>query len=310
MFKATFPWARKAEEEAEKKFVKSHFKKTSKEETAGNLWIDPVDALTLADGYGIRPWIEALLSNDPVLPSDHRKRSSITPPPPFFHGVDSESVSITSPGPALSRRSTRSTSPGKRALTVTPRKSRASKTSSAKETPLKKKVTPILEAEEITTVTTTEEITLTPTSLPNGTGLSATTPVKKQVTAIVEVDEEVKISGDTEMKTTHLKVEMPQTAGEPPSPESTAEMIARAREMVAEAVKIEGDFSSPVKRKAVEIVEGEDESKYEDEESSEQRKAKKSKFLDAELRREKIKSRALLGLTATLAIGALLPYVL
>jgi len=42
-FKASFPWAKKAEEEAEKQFVKAHFPNTSKIETAGNLWVEPVD---------------------------------------------------------------------------------------------------------------------------------------------------------------------------------------------------------------------------------------------------------------------------
>lgn len=42
-FKASFPWARKVEEEAEKQYVKSYYPKTSKEETAGNLWVDPND---------------------------------------------------------------------------------------------------------------------------------------------------------------------------------------------------------------------------------------------------------------------------
>jgi hypothetical protein len=42
-FKASFPWARKVDEEAEKQYVKLNFPNTSRIETAGNLWVDPVD---------------------------------------------------------------------------------------------------------------------------------------------------------------------------------------------------------------------------------------------------------------------------
>lgn len=325
MFKASFPWAKKAEEEAEKNFVKAHFPNTSKIETAGNLWVDPVDALILAEEYGVKPWIEALLDNDPVIPSDHRKRT-ITPPPPFFRPAESDAGSVASsvtpslaapPSAGTRRRSTRSMSPGKRI--ATPRKSRASKTAAAKDSPLKKEMDAILETEETKTVTTestalasTAPTILASTALTSAVanGPSATTPVKKEVASVkVEVDEEVQTTDDGETKITHVKVELP--TGEPPSIESTEDMIEKARAMVAEARKIDGDFSSPAKRKMQEIEDTEEQDLSEgSDEESEERKAKRTKVLEDQLRREKIKNRALLGLSATLALGALLPYVL
>ncbi|KAA8904980.1 hypothetical protein FN846DRAFT_14909 [Sphaerosporella brunnea] len=312
MFKASFPWARKIEEEAEKQYVKSHFPNTSKIETAGNLWVDPVDALALAEEYGIKPWIEALLDNETVLPSDVRKRS-ITPPPAFFRPAESDAGSVTSsiappPSAGTRRRSTRSMSPGKRIMT--PRKSRASK-ATVKDSPLKKEVTPILEKEETQTITTSESTVLAATTVANGTSddvPSATTPVKKDRLKI-EVDEEVETSGDVEKKITHVKLELP--AGEPLSAESTEEMIAKAREMVLEARKIEGEAAPSIKRKADDLEDEEmEDAEPEEEEESEERKAKRTRVLEDQLRKEKVKNRALLGLSATLAIGALLPYVL
>jgi len=185
--------------------------------------------------------------------------------------------------------------------------------------PVKKEMDAILETEETKTVATestvlatTASTILASTALASAVanGPSATTPIKKEVATVkVEVDEEIQSTDDGETKITHVKVELP--AGEPPSIESTEDMIEKARAMVAEAQKIDGDFSPAAKRKMQEIDDAEEEDRSEgSDEESEERKAKRTKVLEDQLRREKIKNRALLGLSTTLALGALLPYVL
>lgn len=136
-------------------------------------------------------------------------------------------------------------SPGKRVMT--PRKSRASKVSGAanfKDSPLKREVTPILEENPLAQSTTVfKSSTLTNGAPPptNGTPTASatTTPVKKDSGLTVEIDEKVETNGDVETTTTHVKLELPAGMS-PPSTESTEDMMAKAREMVAEARKADG----------------------------------------------------------------------
>jgi len=294
MFKASFPWAKKKEEDHERQYVREHFEKTSPDETAGNLWIHPTDALALADDYGMRLWIEALLDND------------------------------TAPAPR--RRSTRSVSPSKR-LGSTPRKTRAK---AAKDSPLKKEVAPIAEAmeeeTEVVTLTTTEKTTLTSTEttpvLTNGNGIetSLTTPAKGEPTIKLRVDQESEEKGDVTVARNSVKLELASGELELPAGkitvpivETAQEMIAKAKEMVAEAQRLDsGSDVIPVngvgrKRKAEDVECAEEVGAGEE---SGYRHVKRSKVLEEELKREKVKNKALIGLTAVLAIGAIFPYVL
>ena len=116
------------------------------------------------------------------------------------------------------------------------------------------------------------------------------------------MDSAIEINGDTETTRTNVKVEMPASSPDLPLPESTEEMIAKAKEMVEEARKLEGESSKrSSKRKAEELDDDEDEEK-----DNELQPAKKVRLLEQELKKQKVRSRASLSFAATLVIGYVL----
>ncbi|KAL2051435.1 hypothetical protein ABVK25_008302 [Lepraria finkii] len=99
---------------------------------------------------------------------------------------------------------------------------------------------------------------------------------------------------------------MPPSSPELPLPESPEEMIAKAKEMVEEAKKIDGESSkSALKRNAEELDDDSDEV-----EGKEFQPAKKARLLEQQIKKEKVRTRAMIGVAATLAIGAIIPFVL
>ena len=117
-------------------------------------------------------------------------------------------------------------------------------------------------------------------------------------TVKVEVESNVEVKGDVEKTTTNVKIEMPAGSKDMPMPDNPEEMIAEAKKMVQEAMKIDGENSSSVpKRKAVEMDESDEAG------DNELRPAKEARIARQELKREKVRNRAMLGVAATLAIG-------
>lgn len=125
--------------------------------------------------------------------------------------------------------------------------------------------------------------------------------VKEEPKVRVNVDTEVIVNGDTETTHTHVEVEMPAGLPELPLPEDTEAMIAKAKEMVEAAVRGQADAnvitSKKSKRKAEEVEEDEDE------EESTLVVAKRPKIEVAQLKKERVKTRTLLGISATLVLG-------
>ena len=112
----------------------------------------------------------------------------------------------------------------------------------------------------------------------------------------VAVESNVERKGDTETTTTNVKIEMPSGSAELPLPESPEEMIEKAKQMVEEARKVDGESSSSsTKRKADELDEDTDDSTTQP--------SKKAKILEQELKTEKVRNRAMLGVAATLFLG-------
>ena len=113
------------------------------------------------------------------------------------------------------------------------------------------------------------------------------------------MESNIEVKGDTETTTTNVKIEMPKGAPELPLPESPEEMIAKAKEMVEEARKLDGESStSASKRKAEELDDESDEAG-----DNVLQPAKKARLLEEKLKREKVRTRAMIGVAATLAIG-------
>ncbi|KAH6632364.1 hypothetical protein F5144DRAFT_490789 [Chaetomium tenue] len=324
MFKATFPYAAQEDEEAERKYMKS-LPSTSHEETAGNVWIPPEEALVLAEEYKILPWIRALLDPTDIVATagaDSGPPKKISAPPKFFSGQPT----LVPPTP---RRSRRSASPAKAAVpkraVASPRKRRTASSQSSivtdslpasvgdsvsptlvNETPFQSQLsaTSLLKVAKVEDATESElkieSIEKEPAVLLE--------PVQEEPKVKIHLDQDVSVDADgEEVKHTKVEVEVP-LLGELPSPEDAAKMVADAKAMVEAAVKADNEAagaasSSKSKRKADDIAQ--DEEGEEGEEGAvEPPRAKKVKT-EAEIRKEKIRKRAFFGLTATVAVGAL-----
>ncbi|KAA6409500.1 MAG: APSES transcription factor [Lasallia pustulata] len=293
MFKASFPWAKHAEEIAERDYIKS-LPTTSPDEVAGNVWIPETYALELAEEYGIVAWIKALLDDAPVAGAEDPKKS-ISPPPKFtFVANDRTSLAPRGATPR-GRGRPRASSPGKGltagARVASPRKSRATKATNAANAASTRDANASLQ-----------------TALDNAASAAGSEYVSGDMVK-VEVESAVEVDGDTETTRTNVRVEMPAGNPELRLPESTEKMIATAKEMVEEAGRLGGEAngSKTGKRKA-EVLDVDDE---EDEWADRQlQPAKRARLLEQELKKEKVRARALIGVAVTLTIGALMPYVI
>ncbi|KAI1336587.1 transcription regulator HTH, apses-type DNA-binding domain-containing protein [Xylariaceae sp. FL0016] len=308
MFKATFPYAEAAEEEAERKFIKA-LPTTSVEETAGNVWIPPEQALALADEYRIVPWIRALL--DPteiqVTNAPDSPPKKIAAPPKFELTLASQ-TQFAPPTPSSLPRSTRgrrSASPSKKRAIASPRKRSAkiaaAQTSTTEVTPVPEEAQPLTNGdkmEDLASTAATDEITIKSVEKEPAVVFA---PVDEEPKVQIKVGQEVQFKGGVETTNTTVDVELP-TAGEP-SPEEAARMIEEATKMVqaaaAETAAV-SDKENKNKRKADEIAVDDEEDK--ENSGDVEPRAKKVKT-ETELRKSRVRNRALMGLSATLAVG-------
>src|SRR5690606_1457040 len=97
--------------------------------------------------------------------------------------------------------------------------------------------------------------------------------------------------GDVTVKQTNVKVALPAGVE---IPETTEEMIAKAKQMVEAAKKIDEESGSTLrKRKADDIAAGDADATTTDEEEDEEAQRAKRTKVQNQLRREKVKTRAL-----------------
>lgn len=310
MFKATFPYAEANEEEAERKYIKS-LETTSFEETAGNVWIPPEEALKLADEYRISSWIHALLDPAEIAvtnaPDSPPKRIQA---PPKYDLLKSSQISLAPPTPSSISRSTRarrSASPAKARPIASPRK-RAAKVKATQQTVAE---TPSAKEESEPPVNGTSTAETESTAATEDIEIKEIVKEPSIVFAPVDEDSKVQVKVDREVKvfegveTTNTSIELELPVDQPPSAEETARMIEEARNLVNSAVAEAAGSGEAQKgkRKAEDITVGDedDELANGDGQLSEPR-AKKVKT-HVELRKERVRNRALVGLSATLAIG-------
>lgn len=252
-------------------------------------------ALELAEEYGIIAWIKALLDEEPIveitfseagLEDEKRDKKNPIPQPPRFEFTANDRTHL--PPPSTPRHVTprprgrpRGLSPVKNgtvaARTATPRKPRAVKETS--------KDPSVINATAVREASTTSLDNAASTSSENLNGESVT----------VKVESALQLNGDSETTTTNVQVHIPVLS----TPESPERIIERAKEMVEEARKLEGEISSrPNTKRKAELLE-------DSEAAVEPPPAKRVRVLERELRRERVQKRALIGVAATLLVGYL-----
>lgn len=273
--------------------------------------------MDLAREYQMYDWVRALLDPTDIAQSPSSAKKKITPPPRFDLPAV-ESPAQLSPVAARTRRG-RSASPSKKA--VSPRKPRATKaakeSNSAATTAANASLQSALEGsvngtveesvevdeetkqEDVNEKKKTRKTTKSKKAVP-----VADTEDEEEKKAEVAVDESVSRKGKKSgTEQTTFSVEMPISfLPDAPSAEDTQQMIAKAKEMVQDAVN-DGNETAESSSKAAKKRKTEDLSEDEEDEETKALRTKRAKVLEEKLKKERVRNRALVGVTAAFAFA-------
>lgn len=259
-------------------------------------------------------WVRALLDSTDIIQTPASSKKPITPPPKFEMPP---LETLTELNPTSRTRSRRSASPAKSSprKTVSPRKSRAPRATKESSVAATTAASASLQAaldgaaeatdEPNGTVEDTDAVVTETTEIkPKKSRSKKQAAVDEKVTVNVESTTEIK--GDIETTQTNVTVEMPVTLPDLPPAEDTQAMIAQAQKMVEEANKLQdqdatAESSSPKaakKRKSDEVEEDEEETA-----DKRAQPTKKARVLEDKLRKERVRNRALVGVTAALTLA-------
>lgn len=264
-------------------------------------------------------WVRALLDASEIVQSPGNAKKQITPPPKF----DLPPLeSLTELAPPRSR-SRRSASPAKLSSpkkTTSPRKSRVPRATKESSAAASTAASASLQSALDTAASVADSESVDGTVETNGVvpeeketkTKKGSTRAKKQTSAPV-ADEKVRVNVESttdvkdeiETTQTNVSVEMPVSLPDLPPAADTEQMIAQAKQMVEEATKLqeaEAEAESSASPKANKKRKSDE---VEDEEGAEPsaQPTKKARVLEDKLRRERVRNRALVGVTATLALA-------
>lgn len=291
-------------------------------------------ALELAKEYQMYDWVRALLDPTDIVQSPSSAKKQITPPPRFDLPPIDAPPQLSAPS---LRRSRRSASPSKKAGSPRkPRQTKAMKEASAAATieanaslqssldatadpePLNGIIQPSVEVDEEKPVFSPAKSAVSPkksiatpkvkkSSKPSR---RAEEPAEEKVKVKIKADADA-AEGHKEAQTTQktVSVEMPISLPEAPSAEDTEKMIAQAKEMVQEAVKQTTEetaesstaaAAAAKKRKTDDLSEDEED---EETKAASAQRVKRARVLEEKLKRERVRNRALVGVTAAFALA-------
>ena len=256
----------------------------------------------------MRDWIVALLDPAPMAKGTHDPHKQIKTPPLYrvasetpVAAPDSPPASVSLPAVtngtslpppadkmATRGRSLRSASPSK-AAPITPRKIATPRRT--------KRGRPAGGSALATTAESAEDHSAEPEGTNGDSGV-----VRVDIESTIEAGPD----GDEDVKTTHVTVETPANHPQLPLPTDAQAYLEQAKAAIREANNLTAGRAAGRKRKAAEIsVEEDDDPEDEEVEEAQMeiQPAKRVRFTEQELRKEKIKRRATMGIAASLAIG-------
>lgn len=272
-----------------------------------------LSALELASDYGLEHWIRALLDPTDIQSSPTSAKKGISEPPKFELPAKMKDVRLSPPATTGKRsRSARASSPSKSTparVKASPKKRQTKKEkeanaayANAASASLQSALEDAASIAEDTpapesVVNDTEEPESSLAASPRIDGELATPASPSSDKVRVEVDQEVEVNGDTEVTHTNVTVEMPAGLPELPLPQDTESMLAQAKEMVEKAKQLESSPKISRKRKVEEVEPSDLDAELP------VQPAKRARLLEEKLKREKVRTRAVFGVAASLAVA-------